>query len=100
MTIDDLCLTSDLDILKPFIAEVWQLKYSEEPNYNKLKFMLVSILLDKNVVPIMNLLDIKEDDEENVNNVFLQNLPDSQLKQIDEKFKDLKVADEHINYVK
>ena len=100
MTIDDLCLTSDLDILKPFIAEVWQLKYSEEPNYNKLKFMLVSILLDKNVVPIMNLLDIKEDDEENVNNVFLQNLPDSQLKQIDEKFKDLKVADEHINYEK
>ena len=48
----------------------------------------------------MNLLDIKEDDEENVKNVFLQNLSDSQLKQIDEKFKDLKVADEHINYEK
>jgi hypothetical protein len=51
MTIDDLCLTSDLEILKPFIAEVWELKYSEEPNYNKLKFMLVSILVENNAVP-------------------------------------------------
>ena len=51
MTIDDLCLTSDLEILRPFITEVWDIEYTEEPNYNKLKFMLVSILLENNVVP-------------------------------------------------
>ena len=30
----------------PFLKEVWGLNYDEKPNYNKLKFMLVSILLD------------------------------------------------------
>ena len=40
----------------PFLKEVWGLKYDEKPNYNKLKFMLVSILLDLNEVPQMNLI--------------------------------------------
>lgn len=43
------------------MTEVWGLKYEEEPNYDKLKFLLVNMLLSKNVVPKMNL---KGDDEQ------------------------------------
>ena len=47
MTIDDYCNSSDAKLLRPFITEVWGLSYEEEPNYDKLKFLLSKILLDQ-----------------------------------------------------
>jgi hypothetical protein len=49
-----------------FITEVWQLGYQEEPDYNKLKFMLTKILIDKGDVPKMNLLDEEQPINEEV----------------------------------
>lgn len=45
MTPKDLCKSSDCKKLYPFIKEVYNLKFDEEPNYNKLRFLLVNELL-------------------------------------------------------
>ena len=37
--------------------EVWALSYEEEPNYNKLQFILTNILLNQNKVPQGNIED-------------------------------------------
>ena len=51
MTMNEFCYLPDTQLLKPFLSEIWALEYEEEPNYNKLKLMLVKILLGKGVVP-------------------------------------------------
>ena len=56
MTKDEYCHSPDTKLLKPFFSEIWALKYEEEPNYNKLKLMLVKILIEKDFLPSMNLM--------------------------------------------
>ena len=38
-------------MLLPFVTEIFDLGFTEEPNYDKLKFSLVRILLDRNMTP-------------------------------------------------
>ena len=35
----------------PFVTEIFSLKFDETPNYDKLKFHLLKILLDRDQVP-------------------------------------------------
>ena len=55
MTTEDLCGTQDENLevykLSPFVDEVMSLKFNEEPNYNKLKFLLTKSLLNSGYVP-------------------------------------------------
>jgi len=55
MTTQDLCGTQDENLevykLSPFVDEVMSLQFDEEPNYNKLKFLLTKSLLDSGYVP-------------------------------------------------
>jgi hypothetical protein len=60
LTIDEYCHSPDSKLLRPFIEEVWGLQYEEKPNYGKLKFLLVNILLSSDDVPKMNLLQDSE----------------------------------------
>ena len=60
LTIDDYCCSPESKLLKPYITEVWGLNYEEKPDYGTLKFMLVNILLNNDVLPNINLL--KEED--------------------------------------
>ena len=46
----DLCTGSALELL-PFCEDIFMLKFEEEPNYGKLRHMLVSILLKENIAP-------------------------------------------------
>ena len=69
------CITSKTKQFLPFISEVWGLQYEEEPNYNKLKFLLTKILLENDV----NLNDIQGQDQ-----IIIAN------------FEDLQVADEEV----
>ena len=43
LTVDD--FIPDNHIIKPFMKEVWNLKYDSEPDYEKLRFLMVNILL-------------------------------------------------------
>ena len=51
MTIDDLCgmnlAESRTFLIRPFIDEVMSYRFNDVPNYQKLKFMLEKVLLDK-----------------------------------------------------
>ena len=38
--------------LKPVLEYAYNLEFEEEPEYEKLKFMLKKILLDENMIPI------------------------------------------------
>jgi hypothetical protein len=58
LAIEDYCHSPDSKLLKPFIEEVWGLQYEEKPNYGKLKFLLVNILLNNDDLPKMNLLEV------------------------------------------
>lgn len=55
MTLDDLCgknlAQTRAYLFKPFIREVMSIKFEEAPNYEKLKFLLEKILLDRKIVP-------------------------------------------------
>jgi serine/threonine protein kinase len=51
MTPEDICPSAESRELVPFIQEVYSLGFSEEPNYSKLNFLLVKILMNANVVP-------------------------------------------------
>ena len=35
----------------PFVQEIYSLRFDEEPNYNKLNFLLAKILMNANLVP-------------------------------------------------
>ena len=50
-TIDEYCHSPGGKRLKPFFSEVWGLCYEEKPDYDKLKFLLVNILLENNDLP-------------------------------------------------
>jgi serine/threonine protein kinase len=50
LTANDLC-TEEAKYLLPFAEEAFDLEFDERPDYCKLKFMLKSILLNKDVVP-------------------------------------------------
>ena len=56
MTIDDLCGQnlgqSRAFLIRPFIEEVMSYSFSETPNYEKLKFLLEKVLLDRKSIPM------------------------------------------------
>jgi hypothetical protein len=51
MSAQDLCISSDSQKIYPFLQEVYNLKFDEEPNYNKLNFILVKELMQMNISP-------------------------------------------------
>ena len=59
MTIEDYCHSPVSNLLKPFISEILAINYNDKPDYGKLQFTLVNILLSRNILPKMNLLDIE-----------------------------------------
>ena len=72
-TVEKYCDDPKIKFMAPFLEEVLSMAYSEEPNYAKLKFLLVKSLLDRNLEPSANalcesspienpLLDITEDE--------------------------------------
>lgn len=63
LTLDDYCHSPKSRELRPFMDEVWKLEYEEEPNYDKLKFLLANILLQQNVVPKNNLVDLESKED-------------------------------------
>ena len=56
MTVDCLCgenfSQSRAYLVKPFVREVMSYKFSEAPNYEKLKFLLEKSLLDRKIIPL------------------------------------------------
>lgn len=63
LTPDDLCCTEESKGLIPFIEEVEKLKFEEKPDYNKLHFYLVKILLCDNTLPREHVLNQKSTSE-------------------------------------
>jgi hypothetical protein len=51
MTPKDICPSPESRELLPFVEEIYNLRFDEEPNYNKLSFLLVKILMNSNQVP-------------------------------------------------
>jgi len=51
MTPEELCLSNESKKIYPFLKEVYSLKFDEEPNYNKLNFILVKELMSVNLSP-------------------------------------------------
>jgi hypothetical protein len=52
MTPQELCIEGqNSSKLLPLAIEAFNYKFDETPDYNKLKFLLCKILLDKNIVP-------------------------------------------------
>ena len=55
MTIEDLCGTSVEEtrayVLHPLVSEVMTYSFEDAPNYEKLKFILEKVLLERSVVP-------------------------------------------------
>jgi hypothetical protein len=50
MTPEKLCIDESV-VLLPYCREVFSIAFKEEPNYSKLKYLLISVLLNKNIVP-------------------------------------------------
>ena len=51
MSPEEICPTSDSKQFLGYIKEVYSLKFDEEPNYNKLNFLLAKILMNNNQIP-------------------------------------------------
>jgi len=51
MTPEELCISDESKKIYPFLKEVYKLKFDEEPNYNKLNFILVKELMSQNISP-------------------------------------------------
>ena len=52
LTPESYCCGSDEGMkLLPFLNIVFNLKFDEKPDYDKLKFMLIKVLLDSNETP-------------------------------------------------
>jgi casein kinase 1 len=47
----DICPSFESQQILPFIQEIYSLRFDEEPNYNKLNFLLVKVLMNHNLVP-------------------------------------------------
>lgn len=56
MTPDTLCYSDTSKPLIPFILQINNLEFEEEPDYDHLKFILVKILLESEEVPKSNIL--------------------------------------------
>ena len=58
MGVKELCGTSQSQsltyCLKPFVQEIMKLKFHEEPDYNKLRFLLEVVLLKQSIPPDRN----------------------------------------------
>jgi hypothetical protein len=50
MTTEKLCVGKAVELL-PFFTEVKKYKFKDDPDYGKLKQLLRSILLNRNIVP-------------------------------------------------
>lgn len=50
-TPDLLCQSDETIRLKPFVQDIFQLGYEDTPNYEKLRFYLLKILLEQNISP-------------------------------------------------
>ena len=48
---EEFCAKAETRFLTPVLQEAYLLKYDEEPNYNKLRFLLEKELLDGNFLP-------------------------------------------------
>lgn len=59
MTPEKLCDSYILRDLLPFVQEIHDLSFSEKPDYNRLNFILVKILLDLDEIPTKNVLEVK-----------------------------------------
>lgn len=51
MSAEELCVSNESKKIYPFLKEVYSLKFDEEPNYNKLNFILVKELMAVNLSP-------------------------------------------------
>jgi hypothetical protein len=51
LTPNQLCNLPESRLLLPFVEDVYSLKYDEEPDYSKLRFMLLKALLERDQVP-------------------------------------------------
>jgi len=51
MTPAELCVSNESKKIYPVVKEVYGLKFDEEPNYNKLIFLLVKELMAVNISP-------------------------------------------------
>jgi hypothetical protein len=47
----DICPSFESQQMLPFIQEIYSLRFDEEPNYSKLNFLLVKVLMNHNLVP-------------------------------------------------
>ena len=47
----DICPSYESRLLLPFVEEIYSLTFNEEPNYNKLHFLLAKVLMDSNLIP-------------------------------------------------
>lgn len=55
-TATEYCKSPILMFMQPYLEEVLSMSYGDEPNYSKLKFLLVKSLLDRNLAPSKNVL--------------------------------------------
>jgi hypothetical protein len=51
MTPEELCVSEESAKLIPFLKEVYALGYYDEPDYNKLRFLLVKELINMDITP-------------------------------------------------
>jgi hypothetical protein len=51
MTPEELCSSEYSRLILPYLSEVYTLKFDEEPDYNKLGFLLVKELMSINLTP-------------------------------------------------
>ena len=47
----EICSLMKCEYLNDFVEEAYAIKFKEQPNYNKLRFLLAKNLLDKELVP-------------------------------------------------
>jgi hypothetical protein len=51
----EICTLMKCEHLIDFMEEAYEIKFKEEPNYNKMRFLLEKNLLDKTIVPSQRL---------------------------------------------
>ena len=51
MSPEEICPSAESRELVPFVKEIYSLGFNEEPNYNKLNFLLAKVLMNSNLAP-------------------------------------------------
>ena len=68
---EDYC-TKETEFLLPYLEEVFGMDYESEPDYGKLKFLLVKSLLEEGIVPLKNALCSDYEPREKTNEFRLE----------------------------